>query len=71
DRGGRGDNQREHNRRQNQRRGHKTKRCQTSEMNCYNCNEKGHRKRDCPKLGRNGQRGNNHGGAYQLGAVNA
>nr|GFC85943.1 putative reverse transcriptase domain-containing protein [Tanacetum cinerariifolium] len=28
-------------------------------MSCYNCNEKGHRKRDCAKLGRNGQRGNN------------
>nr|GFC21561.1 hypothetical protein [Tanacetum cinerariifolium] len=41
------------------------------EMSCYNCNEKGHRKRDCPKLGRNGQGGNNHGGVYQLGAVNA
>nr|GEZ93738.1 putative reverse transcriptase domain-containing protein [Tanacetum cinerariifolium] len=41
------------------------------QMNCYNCQEKGHRKRDCPKLGRNGQRGNNHGGVYQLGAVNA
>nr|GFD17994.1 putative reverse transcriptase domain-containing protein [Tanacetum cinerariifolium] len=27
------------------------------------CNEKGHRKRDCPKLGRNGQGGNNRGGA--------
>nr|GEZ02511.1 hypothetical protein [Tanacetum cinerariifolium] len=51
--------------------GHKTKRCRTSEMSCYNYNEKGHRKKDCPKLGRNGQGGNNHGGAYQLGAVNA
>nr|GFB76497.1 reverse transcriptase domain-containing protein [Tanacetum cinerariifolium] len=40
-------------------------------MSCYNCNEKGHRKRDCPKLGRNGQGGNNCGGVYQLGAVNA
>nr|GEY36322.1 putative reverse transcriptase domain-containing protein [Tanacetum cinerariifolium] len=50
---------------------HGTKRCQTSEMSCYNCNEKGHRKRDCPKLGRNGQGGNNRGGVYQLGAVNA
>nr|GEZ54922.1 putative reverse transcriptase domain-containing protein [Tanacetum cinerariifolium] len=30
--------------------------------------EKGHRKRDCPKLGRNGQGGNNRGGVYQLGA---
>nr|GFA56379.1 hypothetical protein [Tanacetum cinerariifolium] len=51
--------------------GHKTERCRTSEMSCYNCNEKGHRKRDCPKLGRNGQGGNNHRGVYQLGAVNA
>nr|GEX33624.1 putative reverse transcriptase domain-containing protein [Tanacetum cinerariifolium] len=31
----------------------------------------GHKKKDCPKLGRSGQGGNNHGGAYQLGAVNA
>nr|GFC37527.1 putative zinc finger, CCHC-type, retrotransposon Gag domain protein [Tanacetum cinerariifolium] len=30
----------------------------------------GHKKKDCPKLGRNGQGGNNRGGAYQLGAVN-
>nr|GEX40351.1 hypothetical protein [Tanacetum cinerariifolium] len=51
--------------------GHKTERCRTSEMSCYNCNEKGHRKRDCPKLGRNGQGGNNRGGFYQLGAMNA
>nr|GFD05485.1 hypothetical protein [Tanacetum cinerariifolium] len=51
--------------------GHKTERCRTSEMSCYNCNEKGHRKRDCPKLGRNGQGGNNHRGVYQLGAINA
>nr|GFA01723.1 hypothetical protein [Tanacetum cinerariifolium] len=109
DRGGRGDNRREHNRRQNQRRdnaeamtnaapnnnetcqkcknkrhagdcwkcikcgklGHKAERCRISEMNCYNCQEKSHRKRDCPKLGRNGQGGNNHRGVYQLGAVNA
>nr|GEX97514.1 hypothetical protein [Tanacetum cinerariifolium] len=51
--------------------GHKIKRCRISEMNCYNCQEKGHRKRHCPKLGRNGQGGNNRGGVYQLGAVNA
>ncbi|GJR41679.1 putative reverse transcriptase domain-containing protein [Tanacetum coccineum] len=31
----------------------------------------GHRNKDCPKLRRNGQGGNNHGGAYKLGDVNA
>nr|GEU75767.1 putative reverse transcriptase domain-containing protein [Tanacetum cinerariifolium] len=61
DRGSHGDNRREHNHRQNQRR----------EMSCYSCHEKGHRKKDYPKLGRNRQGGNNHGGAYRLGAVNA
>ncbi|GJY50854.1 putative reverse transcriptase domain-containing protein [Tanacetum coccineum] len=30
-----------------------------------------HRNKDCPKLRRNGQGGNNHGGAYKLGDVNA
>nr|GEX96461.1 hypothetical protein [Tanacetum cinerariifolium] len=30
--------------------GHKTEGCQISEMNCYNCQEKGHRKRDCPRI---------------------
>nr|GEX07696.1 hypothetical protein [Tanacetum cinerariifolium] len=34
-------------------------------------NDAGHRKKDCPKLGRNGPGGNNRGGVYQLGAVNA
>nr|GFA60466.1 hypothetical protein [Tanacetum cinerariifolium] len=33
-------------------------------------NDAGHRKKDCPKLGRNGQGGTNRKGAYQLGAVN-
>nr|GEW98489.1 putative reverse transcriptase domain-containing protein [Tanacetum cinerariifolium] len=42
-----------------------------NQISCYNCNEKGRKKKDCPKLGRNGQGGNNRGGAYQLGAVNA
>nr|GFD12428.1 hypothetical protein [Tanacetum cinerariifolium] len=41
--------------------GHRTEQCRTSETGYYNCNVKGHRKRDCPKLGRNGQGGNNHG----------
>nr|GEY41528.1 putative reverse transcriptase domain-containing protein [Tanacetum cinerariifolium] len=109
DRRSRADNRREHNHRQNQRRGnagamtnaapnntetcqkcknkrhagdcwkytkcgklgHKIEWCRISEMNCYNFQEKGHRKRDCPRLGRNGQGGNNCGGVYQLGAVNA
>ncbi|GJT06662.1 putative reverse transcriptase domain-containing protein [Tanacetum coccineum] len=30
-----------------------------------------HKNKDCPKLRRNGQGGNNHGGAYKLGDVNA
>nr|GFC00754.1 reverse transcriptase domain-containing protein [Tanacetum cinerariifolium] len=51
--------------------GHKTDRCRILKMCCYYYQEKGHRKRDCPRLGRNGQGGNNRGGVYQLGAVNA
>nr|GEZ89454.1 hypothetical protein [Tanacetum cinerariifolium] len=41
--------------------GHKTDRCRISKMSCYNYHEKGHRKKDCPKLGRNRQGGNNRG----------
>ncbi|GKD30749.1 putative reverse transcriptase domain-containing protein, partial [Tanacetum coccineum] len=110
DRGGRGDNRRDYNRRQNQRRanaggmtnaapndnevcpkcknkkhagdcwkcgkcgklGHKTAACWSldrKDVTCFNCNEKGHRKRDCPKLKKNGQGGNNRGSVYKLGAV--
>ncbi|GKA27438.1 putative reverse transcriptase domain-containing protein [Tanacetum coccineum] len=41
------------------------------DVTCFNCNEKGHRKRDCPKLKKNGQGGNNHGAVYKLGVVDA
>ncbi|GJX43706.1 putative reverse transcriptase domain-containing protein [Tanacetum coccineum] len=109
DRGGHGDNRRDYNRRQNQRRanagamtnaapndnevcpkcknkkhdgdcwkcgklGHKTAACWSLDrkyVTCFNCNEKGHRKRDCPKLKKNGQGGNNRGAVYKLGAVDA
>ncbi|GKC26752.1 putative reverse transcriptase domain-containing protein [Tanacetum coccineum] len=112
DRGGRGDNRRDYNHRQNQRRanagamtnaapndnevcpkcknkkhggdcwkcgkcgklGHKTAACWSldrKDVTCFNCNEKGHRKRDCPKLKKNGQGGNNCGAVYKLGAVDA
>ncbi|GJS64665.1 putative reverse transcriptase domain-containing protein [Tanacetum coccineum] len=112
DRGGRGDNRRDYNHRQNQRRanagamtnaapndnevcpkcknkkhagdcwkcgkcgklGHKTAACWSldrKDVTCFNCNEKGHRKRDCPKLKKNGQGGNNRGAVYKLGDVDA
>ncbi|GJU98295.1 putative reverse transcriptase domain-containing protein [Tanacetum coccineum] len=38
--------------------GHKTAACWSldrKDVTCFNCNEKGHRKRDCPKLKKNGQ----------------
>ncbi|GJW82231.1 hypothetical protein Tco_0146206 [Tanacetum coccineum] len=35
------------------------------------CNKKGHLKKDCPTLRRNGQDGNNRGAAYKLGVVDA
>ncbi|GKE71453.1 putative reverse transcriptase domain-containing protein [Tanacetum coccineum] len=105
DRGGHGDNRRDYNRRQNQRRanpgamtnaapkcknkkhagdcwkcgkfgklGHKTAASWSldkKDVTCFNCNEKGHRKRDCPKLKKNGQGGNNRGTVYKLGAMDA
>ncbi|GKD38356.1 putative reverse transcriptase domain-containing protein, partial [Tanacetum coccineum] len=54
--------------------GHKTAACWSldkKDVTCFNCNEKGHRKRDCPKLKKNGQSGNNRGAVYKLGAVDA
>ncbi|GJT91689.1 putative reverse transcriptase domain-containing protein, partial [Tanacetum coccineum] len=54
--------------------GHKTAACWSldrKDVTCFNCNEKGHRKRDCPKLKKNGQGGNNHGAVYKLGAMDA
>ncbi|GJU33191.1 putative reverse transcriptase domain-containing protein [Tanacetum coccineum] len=54
--------------------GHKTAACRCldrKDMTCFNCNEKGHLKRDCPKLKKNGQGGNNRGAVYKLGAVDA
>nr|GEU81382.1 hypothetical protein [Tanacetum cinerariifolium] len=54
--------------------GHKTTTCWSlniKDVTCFNCNEKGHRKRDCPKLKKNGQGGNNHRAVYKLRAVNA
>nr|GFB56384.1 hypothetical protein [Tanacetum cinerariifolium] len=79
DQGSRGDNRREHNRHQNQRRGNAgamTNAAPNNNETCQKCKNKRHaedcwKKRDCPKLGRNGQGGNNRGGVYQLGAVNA
>ncbi|GKE38092.1 putative reverse transcriptase domain-containing protein, partial [Tanacetum coccineum] len=112
DRGGRGDNRRDYNHPQNQRRanaraitnvapndngvcprcknkkhagdcwkcgkcgklGHKTTTCWSldrKDVTCFNCNEKGHRKRDYPKLKKNGQGGNNHGAVYKLGVMDA
>ncbi|GJX38330.1 putative reverse transcriptase domain-containing protein, partial [Tanacetum coccineum] len=112
DRGGRGDNRRDYNNRQNQRRanagamtnavsndnevcpkcknkkhngdcwkcgkcgklGHKTAACRCPdkrEVTCFNCNKKGHLKKDCPTLRKNGQGGNNRGAVYKLGAVDA
>ncbi|GJT17109.1 putative reverse transcriptase domain-containing protein [Tanacetum coccineum] len=54
--------------------GHKTAACRCPdkrEVTCFNCNKKGHLKKDCPTLRRNGQDGNNRGAVYKLGAVDA
>ncbi|GJR69737.1 putative reverse transcriptase domain-containing protein [Tanacetum coccineum] len=54
--------------------GHKTAACWSldrKDVTCFNCNEKGHRKRDCLKLKKNRQGGNNRGAVYKLGAVDA
>nr|GFA67980.1 reverse transcriptase domain-containing protein [Tanacetum cinerariifolium] len=54
--------------------GHKTTACWSldiKDVTCFNCNEKGHRKRDCPKLKKNGQGGNNRRDIYKLRAVDA
>ncbi|GJU37381.1 putative reverse transcriptase domain-containing protein [Tanacetum coccineum] len=109
DHGGHGDNRRDYNRRQNQRRanaeamtnaapndnevcpwcknkkhagdcwkcgkwGHQTAACWSldrKDVTCFNCNEKGNRKRDCPKLKKNGQGGNKRELFNKLGAVNS
>ncbi|GJU33794.1 putative reverse transcriptase domain-containing protein [Tanacetum coccineum] len=50
--------------------GHKTAACRCldkKDVTCFNCNEKGHLKRDCPTLKKNGQGGNNRGAVYKLG----
>nr|GFC45458.1 hypothetical protein [Tanacetum cinerariifolium] len=52
--------------------GHKIAACWSldiKDVTCFNCNEKCHRKRDCPKLKNNGQGGNNRGAVYKLRAV--
>ncbi|GJR44446.1 putative reverse transcriptase domain-containing protein [Tanacetum coccineum] len=54
--------------------GHKTAACWSldrKDVTCFNCNEKGHRKRDYPKLKKNRQGGNNRRAVYKLGAMDA
>nr|GEX55314.1 hypothetical protein [Tanacetum cinerariifolium] len=66
DRGGRGDNRRGYNHRQNQRR------VNVGAMTNAAANDnEGHRKRDCPKLKKNGQGRNNRGAVYKLRVVDA
>nr|GEW21715.1 putative reverse transcriptase domain-containing protein [Tanacetum cinerariifolium] len=81
DRGGRGDNQRNYNRRQNQRRanaGSMTNAAPNNNEVYPKCKNKKHGgdcwkcgKCDCPKLKKNGQSGNNCGAVYKLRAVDA
>nr|GEX55013.1 retrotransposon protein, putative, Ty3-gypsy subclass [Tanacetum cinerariifolium] len=66
DRGGRGDNRRDYNLRQNHRRANAG-----AVTNVALNDNEGHQKRDCPKLKKNGQGGNNHGDVYKFGAVDA
>nr|GEV44436.1 hypothetical protein [Tanacetum cinerariifolium] len=66
DRGGRGDNRRDYNRRQNQRRVNAG-----AMTNAAPNDNEGHRKRNFPKLKNNRQGGNNLGVAYKMGAVDA
>nr|GEY11692.1 hypothetical protein [Tanacetum cinerariifolium] len=54
--------------------GHKTAAYWSLDINdvtCFSCNEKGHRKRDFPKLKKNRQGGNNRGAVYKLRVVDA
>ncbi|GJU50743.1 hypothetical protein Tco_1220298 [Tanacetum coccineum] len=83
DRGSRGDNRRDYNRRQNQRRANAramTKVAPNNNEVCSKVKNKsmlrivrkvGHRKRDCPKLKKNEQGGNNRRASYKLGVVDA
>nr|GEW27428.1 putative reverse transcriptase domain-containing protein [Tanacetum cinerariifolium] len=66
DRGGRGDNRCDYNRQKNQRRVNAE-----AVTNAAPNDNEGHRKRDCLKLEKNRQGGNNHGAVYKLRAVNA
>ncbi|GJU54510.1 putative reverse transcriptase domain-containing protein [Tanacetum coccineum] len=81
DRGCRGDNRRDYNRRQNQRTanaGAMTNAAPNDDEVCPRCKNKKHAgdcsksgKCDFPKLKKNGQGGNNRGAVYKLGAVDA
>ncbi|GKC27438.1 putative reverse transcriptase domain-containing protein [Tanacetum coccineum] len=70
--GGRGDNRRDYNRWQNQRRANAGAMTNAKIRSMVGIvGNVGHRKRDCPKLKKNGQGGNNRGAVYKLGAVDA